>query len=383
MKKSNENRKKFHILLTVCLAFVVVIFDILFFVMPDRAVSETENRNLQLFPRLTWNTVTSGRFESQFDKYVADQFPGRDAWIAAETTVQRFAGNTLSNNIFLGSDGYLIKSFTDRDNDGYTAAVRKVTDVSEKHKDLRQYVLVAPGAISILDYRLPVNGAAVAGDEDRFIDNLLRDFSMKGLTAVDVRQNLRDMDASGIQVYYRTDHHWTTDAAYEAYKVFAEAAGITRSDVEYNRIMVTDSFQGTLTASSGFRTGETDSIYVYIPEDTGDENDQGPGVYNVINVDTGVKTASMYEPAALDTRDKYAVFFGGNHGELKIQTASASFRNILVLKDSYANCFVPFMTADFTNIIMVDPRYYLGDLDQLISDEEITDILYLYCTDSF
>ena len=109
-----------------------------------------------------------------------------------------------------------------------------------------------------------------------------------------------------------------------------------------------------------------------------DDTDSQSVEYTVLNVDSGEKTATFYDISYLETRDKYAMFLGGNHAELKIQTTSQSEKNLLVMKDSYANCFIPFLVQNYRTIIVVDPRYYLGDIDQLISDEGITDILFLY-----
>ncbi len=401
---NNGQRKKFHIILPLCMAVIVVLLDILFIAISDKTSSETENRNLQQSPKLSWNTFTSGRFESQFDDYVADQFPFRDTWIGVETTVARLAGKTESNDIFLGSDGYLIQKFDEPTEAEYQEKLTGFTDISSAHSDLNIYALIAPTAVSVLSYRLPANARGqVAGDEDSFIDRLMADLESAGIQTVDVRSTLKELDAAGTQVYYRTDHHWTTDAAYAAYKSFAGAAGIEESDVAYDRLLVTDSFQGTLTASSGFRTSETDSIYVYLPQETQDPSSEettaedtaseetssqnsaatgdanGTAVdYTVLNVDSGEKSATLYDISYLETRDKYAMFLGGNHAELKIQTTSQSEKNLLIMKDSYANCFIPFLVQDYRTIVVVDPRYYLGDLDQLISDEGITDILFLY-----
>ena len=80
----------------------------------------------------------------------------------------------------------------------------------------------------------------------------------------------------------------------------------------------------------------------------------------------------------LDKKDKYSVFFGGNYGEVRIETMSGSSRRALVIKDSFANSFVPFMTGDFSEIDMIDLRYFTGDVNELIHDRGITDIIVLY-----
>ena len=110
-----KNRKKFRILLTAVLAVFVLVLDLLFVILPDKELSQVENRKLQRFPVMTTRTLTNGRFESQFDTYVADQFPFRNGFVRLKGAVDLLMGRTESNGVFLGKDGYLIQNFTEPD----------------------------------------------------------------------------------------------------------------------------------------------------------------------------------------------------------------------------------------------------------------------------
>ena len=72
------------------------------------------------------------------------------------------------------------------------------------------------------------------------------------------------------------------------------------------------------------------------------------------------------------------MFFGGNQGKITIETSVDTNRRLLVLKDSYANCFLPFLLSEFQEITIVDPRYYYENLNDLMVTEQYTDMLYLY-----
>ena len=100
-------------------------------------------------------------------------------------------------------------------------------------------------------------------------------------------------------------------------------------------------------------------------------------------VEEGRRSATVYAPECLEARDKYTVFFGGNHALVKLEMLSDSDRVLLVLKDSYANCFVPFLIPDYKAIVMVDPRYYTGDLETLMSAEGVTEVLFMYNANTF
>ena len=103
----------------------------------------------------------------------------------------------------------------------------------------------------------------------------------------------------------------------------------------------------------------------------------------VTYVEEQKKSPSLYASKKLESRDKYGVFLDGNHPVVKIRTMAESDRSLLLLKDSYANCFVPFLTASFREIVLVDPRYYYGDLNTLMEEQEFTDILFLYNLNTF
>ena len=120
-----------------------------------------------------------------------------------------------------------------------------------------------------------------------------------------------------------------------------------------------------------------DEIDVFLP--TGDQ-----ALSSVVNyVDEQKKSASFYDTEKLETRDKYALFFGGNHAQIKISTPTETDNTLLVLKDSYANSFIPFLAQHYRKIIMIDPRYYFGDLEQLMQVENVQEILYLYNANTF
>ncbi|MDY2627028.1 MAG: DHHW family protein [Lachnospiraceae bacterium] len=372
MNKRSMNRQIFFRGILVVLFFLVLIIRVAQLITPDREYSEMENRNLQTKPEMTLNRILSGRYSTSMETYVSDQFPLRTGWIQLKELSDRFLGKTESNNIFLSDEGYLIENFVADDPDNYAVQINSLEKFAEKEKKLKQYMLVVPTAVNIYDRLLPA--FAQTGDQESFLDQLKEDVGKIGVTFVDVRDTFRE--AEDIQLYYKTDHHWTTDAAYLAWQRFARETDLKEPDVSYQRVMVTDSFSGTMSASSGFRMWEKEGIYVYLPENSTVR-------YAVDYVSEARKSASFYETDQLDAKDKYAVFLGGNHPLVKITTTAESGRVLLLFKDSYANCFVPFMIENYDKILMVDPRYYYDDPEQLISSEGVTDVLYLYNANGF
>ena len=134
-------------------------------------------------------------------------------------------------------------------------------------------------------------------------------------------------------------------------------------------------FRVTSSSTSGFLPDKRDKIEVYQPSTQ--------PTYVVNYVEEEEKTASIYDAEKLKTKDAYAVFLGGNHSVVDIQTTVRNGRKLLVLKDSYANSFVPFLLPYYEEIVMVDPRYYYDTMDDIVSLYEINEVLFLYNANTF
>ena len=179
------------------------------------------------------------------------------------------------------------------------------------------------------------------------------------------------------KLYYKTDHHWTTQAAFYVFQEAAKTLEI-EGDVSDNFVSyaVTDSFNGALASLSGVGLDERETIDIYAPSEGDDD-------VVVSYVDEGRKTTSLYDSSKLETRDKYSVFLGGNTSVIDIRTVSTSQKRLLVVKDSFADCFIPFLAPYYREIVVVDPRYYSGTMDEIMDTYRITDALILYSGNTF
>lgn len=373
MKKSLRNYRLFFHRLGLLFFLLSVIVLVSSIILPDTGFSEKENRILASRPALKLDQIISGVYEKQFETYENDQFPLRDMWITLKANTDRLMGKVEENGVYLGKNGYLMEAFNAPSQTQYDATVNAMTSFAQKHSDLKQYALIAPNSVNILKSNLPA--FAPTDDQNPWIDKLKDSLTSAGVTFIDIRDTFTDHKTEDL--YYHTDHHWTTLGAYYAYLQAAAVMGIDTSSDSYDKAPVSQTFKGTLSAKSGFRSGETDELDVFLPN--GDNT-----LSSVVNyVDEQKKSASFYDTSKLNTRDKYALFFGGNHAQIKISTPTESNNTLLVLKDSYANSFVPFLAQHYRKIIMIDPRYYYGDLEQLLQVENVQEVLYLYNANTF
>lgn len=350
------------------LLFVLVVCNLF---APDREFSEKENRALAKPPAASLHNLTDGRFMTQAETYVNDQFVFRDLWIQLKSGTDILLGKKEANGVYLGKHGRLFEQFEAPADSALQKQAKALQDFSARYPDLKQYFLLAPTAINIYQEDLPL--WAPAQDQNAAMDSLFSALSDTSLQVIDVREPFRMEKESNL--FYKTDHHWTTNGAYVAFQHAASTMELDLSAVKYSHYPVTDAFQGTLSAKSGFEDGETETLELYFPEQE--------TAYVVNYVEEQRKSATLYHSKSLEGRDKYAVFFGGNHALIDIQTASSRQNTLLVVKDSYANAFLPFLIPYYREIVVVDPRYYYDSIDTLIQDYGIQEVLFLYNANTF
>lgn len=364
--------KKYCISLTALFICYMAFFVAVNTLGEKKTFSETENRVLQSKPNFSIERLFEGRFISKYEKYKVDQFFDRDFWIDVKVKTDKLLLKKSSNGVYLGKDDYLLEDFEKPVEENVSKNLKAINAFSEKYKDVKQYMLISPTAVSILNDKLPM--AAPVEDQQKYLDNYSNKLN-SNINFVDTYTTL--LEHKNEDLFYRSDHHWTTLGAFYSYQKLAENMDLNAKDSDdYDIELVTNSFEGALASKSGYKTKQKDRIKVYIPKD---ENDQVVVSYE----EEQKKTATLYDSEKLNEKDKYQVFLGGNHPLVKINTTSDSGKTLLIFKDSYANCFVQFLTSHFSKIILVDPRYYYEDIDELMKTEGVSDVLYLYNANTF
>lgn len=352
----------------LCLILVAV----LNFIVPDKEMSEEENRVLESRPKLNLTTLVTGDFMEQWEKYMSDQFVGRNLLRSIKVRIDLLGGTKMENGVYIGKGGQLMEDIAVPDEDLFTANMNAVKEFAEKYSDTPTTVMLIPDSACILSDDLP---AFATVEDQRQMFSMVERGLGDSVNWVDTVSILNRHKSE--KLYYKTDHHWTTQGAFYVFRESASILGID-GDVsdDYVSYTVTDSFNGVLASKSGVGLDEEEQIDIYVPA-SGDDD-------VVVNyVDEAKKTTSLYDSSKLETRDKYGVFLGGNTSVIDIKTVATSKKRILVVKDSFADCFIPFLTPFYREIVVVDPRYYSGTLDEIMDTYRITDILVLYSGNTF
>ena len=359
---------------TVGKAFVMcmIIFFLLNLIVSDKEMSEEENRMLAGSPRLSWSSLVSGDFMTKYETYLADQFAGRNFWRSIKVGLSGLGGSRQEEDILIGKDDYLMEEIVSPDQDTLMENLEAIRQFANQSRDVQMYMLLVPNAANIMRDRLPA--FATVSDQSRMFAQVKRELGEE-VEWLDAAEALKKH--AGEKIYYKTDHHWTSLGAFYTFSQVAEQMQI-KTDVSSGFVSypISTTFNGMLAAKSGCRMDVREDIYMYVPRDT--DNDV------VVNyVDEQRKTASLYDSSKLKTRDQYAVFLGENTSVVDIKTVSESKRRLLLIKDSYANSFVPFLTPYFREIVLVDPRYYSGTIEDIMDTYRISDVLYLYSGNTF
>lgn len=358
-----------------CIALLLLsfigVFGALNLAMADRTFSESENRVLKQLPPFSLKAVLSGTFTSDFEAYVSDQFVFRDRWIGLKTDADRIQGKKESNGVYLGKDGYLIQKFVPPIEGDLQEKMAAILAFDEATPDLRKYVMMVPTAATVLQNKLP--RFAETGVEAAYLSDIRRSLP-QGIHYVDVLPALYGKREQ--HVFYKTDHHWTTKGAYLAYLELCKHMGLVPNEESgFDIQKITDEFYGSLYSRSGYRHVQPDSIELFLRSD--------PPKIKVTYADEGETTDSLYAMDNLQKKDKYEVFLNGNHGLVHIATAQTNEKKLLVVKDSYANSFIPFLVEHYSEIFVVDLRYYADDLAALVQEHDIRDMLMLYNANTF
>lgn len=342
---------------------------------PDTDFSEKENRMLAKMPELDAEDILDGTFSREYETYLTDQFFGRDRWIGVKTEIERLMLKQEINDIYFAQDGYLIEKHS---GNFTSAAAGQNVETLAQFLEMQQAVfgaghvkaMIVPNAVELLKEKLPPFAGNT--EEQEYLKKIAAALPENSFTDAEavLKEHLDE------QLYYRTDHHWTTGAARYAYKAWADEIGLAFvPDEGYTQEILTDEFYGTIEAKVNTKT-EADTITAWRPLVT--------VPYTVKqNHDEETVKNTLYETDCLNTRDKYAVFFGGNQPLIEVETKAESERRLLIIKDSYAHCFAPFAIQDFSAVTMIDLRYFNESLSEYMQANAFTDVLVLYNASGF
>ena len=352
----------------IFLAFIGAFF-ILNLVLPDRQFSEQENRYLQMRPEFSFKSLFSGDYTSKFETYTTDQFTFRDEWITLKAASELALGKQENNDVHLCENGTLIEGFKRPENsvlDSNMSALNTLVG----NTDAKVYFALIPDKSDLYSSLLPKN---VPNDSEKEVIDYC--YGQSNATNVDIYSALSAHTDE--YIFYRTDHHWTSLGAYYGLSALAESMGLPcpALDSYTDRHVVSEEFYGTTWSSSGFSWVDPDTMEIFV---------NAPEGLKVTSYPQGSPVeGKLYDFSFLEKKDKYSMFMGGNCPMHVIETGNEDKPSLLILRDSYMDSLIPFLLDDFSEIHVLDLRYYRASLKAYIEQNNFDNVLVCYSVSNF
>lgn len=395
-------------LLKYPLIWLFVLFIMGFFLVDllgeDRVYSDFENKKLQQKPELTVESFFDSSYGTKYETYINDQFPLRDKWITLKSVAEIGLGKLENNNVIYGKDGYLFEKLQIIPEPNASAG-SNVANQMQIDRNLRfmneffeMYELpvtfaLAPNSYAVMTDKLPAG--TNMPDQEELIPEVYNSFTdKKDVTYLNFLDTLREHQNE--YIYYRTDHHWTTLGAYYAYVEYCNAKGFEPVALDEMNANEVNDFFGTYYSKCKKPGQESDIITWYdIPVEefrfTGDTKNEDMLKQCEVTEWNGMpmlSTDTMYQMEQFETRDKYAAFTWGNNGLTQIYSADNRSKGeepsrLLLIKDSFANSMIPFLTYHYDEIWVMDLRSTPISMKQMLAENEFSDIFVMYNFTSF
>ena len=334
-------------------AVAVAVLLCVFLLTPKRDFSSAENRSLKGKPQFSLSNLMSGRYTAELGEYISDQFPARDTFVTVKAYGELLLGKRENNGVIYAKNAVLIPKtqLGDRLSDNLSTVKE-----FENAVNIPIYLGVLPSSMDVFDENLP-DSYSTKQNENAW-QSLFTQAEKLNLKNVNLYDELCEQNN-----YYRTDHHYTSLGAYQAYSILGEAMGYEPLDMDYfTPETVSRDFCGTSMRTSGFYLAPKDEITLFRYEGDTDYTVTADG-----------KSIALYDFSCLETTDKYAVFLGGNHARVDISTGEDRPK-MLVIRDSFADSIAPFLALHY-DLVMLDLRYYNDNVQQLVRKEKFDSVL--------
>ncbi|MBR2387563.1 MAG: hypothetical protein IKB02_02200 [Clostridia bacterium] len=364
-----KERSKKLIDIIFCIILLIFSLSLMFSLLfsKEKSFSEKENRVLKTRPSVKIDRILDGRFFSEFSKYCADQFPLREFFTGISSFIDLSLGRIEANGIIVINNKVLIPRNDYSNNQILHDNLKAIATFIESNKSngLPSYIVVAPRSLDVNKEKLPICFSNDYGTAE--YDALYNTIKKQNLidTLPCLTKNVKEKN------FYNTDHHWTTHGAYIAYLEITNRLGIEPYPIDFFNVdIVSTDFLGTSFSRSGlysFDDKDTIVLYRYKNDDK-------------IIITRNGKERPLYDFSALEHSDKYRIFLGGNTDILEIRNQEAKPK-LLIIKDSFANSVIPFLTLHF-DIDVIDLRYYKNSLSSYISSNDFEAVLLLFGIDT-
>lgn len=437
--KEQKDKKELYVAPFFVVLIILTIVAFIIPLRPTR--SYNEKRNLAKFPEFSVEALTSGSYFDDVTTWFADTFPGRETWIEGSIMMQSFHGYSdvtvygdlkkgsevpeepippeplatelpqtepveqpdgteppatrppvelvemptvpveewggvdgnaadllISGTVIqIGDSAFNIFNWSQYCSDQYAKILSDFADIMTP-KGVRVISAMAPQAVGIMVEQKYME-RLYCDDQEATLDYILSKMN-DNVVKVDMFHRL--VEHNDEYLYFRTDHHWTALGAYYAYQEICEMAGMEAAPLENFEVWDQGEFAGTIYYECDKRSRlRLDTCYAYYP----------PGDLTTIITDDKYgtfETDVLTDMSNAGKHAKYYVFIYGDNALTEITNHDIpEGKNCVVIKDSFGNPLVPFLTQNYHKVYALDFRYYNKmNLQQFVEAYEIDDVIF-------
>ena len=357
--------------ITAVLMLLFISFVLVFTIIKEKGKeSFHENRELAQRPSFSPEDLYDGSFTRQLNTFITDHFAGRSHWISAKSRLGAQFSEKIINGVYI-ADGRLLD-----------AEISKRSSFEKSVSEINRYVEGCNGAIYFV--AVPTS----SGIYDEYLPEYLlsnpENMQISSLYA-SLDSNIRKIDAYNIlkmlkenYIFYRNDTKWTSYGAYCVYRTVIQKLGFLPTAYDkYTIDHVISDFRGNLYNRTLYDDINPDIIDIYTYP-------SGAEVISSTSYDNEghIRQKLLYDKSMLNSNYKYRVYLGSEVPMIKIKTSVNNERKLLVIKDSYADCFIPFLTQHYSEIAVFSPEYSEKGLADFLNPNDYEQTLFLFGIES-
>ena len=327
------------------------------YLLPKSDFSEMEKRYLAKAPVWSWKNVFSGNWSSEAEEYLSDHVPGRNLFVGVNAYMELLAGRQHLQDVWV-EEGKLLEAPVALDESA----------INRNMQAIRTFAETAGQTVNVMVVPSAGWAAGVEGYTDEDTLQAIYDAADGNVRAIAVEEVFRGRP----DLYYNTDHHWTSQGAYNGYAACMEALDREYRPQEDFTVTSVADFQGSTYSRSALWLTPGEPIELW----------KGSDGLTVTNGETEGVHEGIFYLERLEEADKYTVFLDGNHSIVRVLNPEKQGK-LLVIRDSYSNCLGGFLAESYGEVVLVDLRYYRQKVSDLAAQEGFDDILVCYSCANF
>lgn len=361
--RNNKRRTRNRIIIVSAAILILILFVVLLSVIFKGCSGGTKNAIASVSTE-TKSTVSSQPTTVQPTQTNDDLSP---SYFVTPTIKDDNTMGTSAYSIYVWNKvGYELFGSDDQRAQTYADTIKGFAD---KLPGVKVYDMVIPNHTEMgLPQRLK-DSEAYSTSQAENIKAMYSHFANSNVTPINAYNYIANHNSE--YIYFGSDHHWTGLGAYYAYSAFAKTNNLDVLSLQDCTEKTIEGFTGTFTNTASGLDADTVHYWEFPYDVTMEITDE--------NGSTNTYDSPYYQYAEAGTLT-YGVFIMGDNAKTVLKSSSEHAtpgKKIAVIKESYGNAFVPYLTYNYDEVHIIDFRSYNGNLPAYCQENGIDEVLFL------